>query len=248
MLEGKQIGALILMAGEGKRLGNSVPKQFIPLGDKPVYRHTLETFLRVNFFDEILLVCHPDWVEKVREETGSLGVRVVSGGETRQASSLLGLKGFSAPPEVVVIHDGVRPFVSEEILRKNAVDALRFGAVDTCIPSADTLVYAPGGREIAEIPHRADFLRGQTPQSFRWELIVRAHEEALRRGTTATDDCRLVLDLGEPVHVVLGSETNIKITTALDLIVAKQLMLSLTKSDTLKRDLKNDKCDFKIPF
>jgi 2-C-methyl-D-erythritol 4-phosphate cytidylyltransferase len=230
MIDGKRIGGLILMGGEGRRLGGQTPKQFLLLGGKRVYLHTLGAFLRAKFFDEIVLVCHPEWMKLVSEEVAEFGVRVIAGGESRQESSFLGLEGFVGAPEVVVIHDGVRPFVSEEILRDNALGALRYGAVDTCIPSADTLVYAPGGKEIAEIPNRANFLRGQTPQSFRLELIRRAHEEAKAKGIVATDDCRLVLELGMRVHVVEGSESNMKITTPFDLQLAEHFLTALLPS------------------
>ncbi len=235
MLEGKRIGALILLAGEGKRFGAEVPKQFALLGDKRVYLHTLETFQRLGFFDEIVLVCHSEGIETVREETS--GCQVVAGGTTRQKSSFEGLKSFKEKPHVVVIHDAVRPFVTEKILLDNALGALQHGAVDTCIPSADTLVYAPNGRTIAEIPKRAEFMRGQTPQSFRFDWIVRAHEEAESSGVEATDDCSLVLRMGLPVHVVAGCERNIKITTPFDLAVANNLlMLALPHSVEKIRD------------
>jgi len=217
MLEGKRIGALILMAGEGKRMGGEVPKQFLMLAGKKVYEHTVEAFERARFFDEIILVCHADWVGEVRAG------KVAVGGKTRQESSWAGLQAFSEKPDIVVIHDGVRPFVSERILRENALEAMKWGAVDTCFPSADTLVYAPGGERIEKIPERAHFLRGQTPQSFRYEWIVRAHEEAIKKGLTATDDCRLVVEAGLPVGVVRGEEFNLKITTELDLFLAEQV-------------------------
>ncbi|MDE3046244.1 MAG: bifunctional cytidylyltransferase/SDR family oxidoreductase [Verrucomicrobiota bacterium] len=219
MLDGKRIGALILMAGEGRRMGGDTPKQFLMLAGKKVYEHTVEAFERAGFFDEIVLVCHADWAPEVKRG----GLNVVAGGQTRQESSEAGLKAFSQAPDVVVIHDGVRPFVSERILRENALGAMKWGAVDTCFPSADTLVYAPGGERIEKIPERAHFLRGQTPQSFQYDWIVRAHEEAKAKGLLATDDCRLVVELGLPVGVVRGEEFNLKITTELDLFLAEQV-------------------------
>jgi len=210
------------MAGVGRRFGTEVPKQFAMLGDKQVYLHTLEVFRKVGFFDEIVLVCPQDWVEVVERE--AVGCRAIAGGTTRQQSSFIGLRNFQQAPDIVVIHDAVRPFVTEQILRDNALGALQHGAVDTCIPSADTLVHAPDGKTIAQIPKRAEFMRGQTPQSFRFEWIVRAHEEAVKKGVETTDDCSLVLGLGLPVHVVAGSERNIKITTLFDLLVAEALL------------------------
>ena len=211
------------MGGEGRRFGNELPKQFHRLAGKPVFVHTLEVFLQTEWIDEIVLVCHSDWIHLV-QDTIEKKVRVVAGGSTRQESSLKGLKGFQIPPHVVLIHDAVRPFVTQKILQDNANEALRWGAVDTCIPSADTLVHAPEGQTIHEIPLRDHFLRGQTPQSFQYDLILRAHEEAAKQKiANASDDCRLVLHLGKTVKVVAGDEHNIKITTELDLFLAEQL-------------------------
>src|SRR5690348_734897 len=112
--------AIILMAGEGKRLGSSLPKQFHTLGPLKVYQHTLETFLRSELFQEIILVCHPDWIDTVREETVHIPhVKVINGGETRQASSWEGLKACHPSCSYVMIHDAVRPFVSLDILQNN---------------------------------------------------------------------------------------------------------------------------------
>jgi ribitol-5-phosphate 2-dehydrogenase (NADP+) / D-ribitol-5-phosphate cytidylyltransferase len=115
----------------------------------------------------------------------------------------------------------VRPFVTTDILLQNVRQALETGAADTCIPSADTLVHAPDRKAIASIPNRSEYLRGQTPQSFDYSLILRAHRETKRRDSS--DDCQLVLDLGHPVSVVPGDEHNIKITSEMDLFLAEQL-------------------------
>jgi 2-C-methyl-D-erythritol 4-phosphate cytidylyltransferase len=222
MLDGHRIGALILTGGSGSRFGGDLPKQFLFLCGKRVYLHTLEVFEKIGLFDEIVLVCHPEWLDIVCQEAPS--ARIISGGATRQESAYLGLQGFAKQPEIVCIHDAVRPFVSPRILQENVEQALRHGAVDTCIPSADTLVYAPQGKTIASIPKREEFLRGQTPQTFRYPLIWHAHQKALTDQVHATDDCSLVLRQGHPIHVVAGSEENIKITTTRDLLLAEALL------------------------
>jgi 2-C-methyl-D-erythritol 4-phosphate cytidylyltransferase len=217
MYLGKRIGAILLMGGEGSRFGSSMPKQFHLIGEKKVYLHTLDRFIESGLFDEIVLVCHPDWIDLPHEG-------VIRGGKTRQESSYAGLKGFRERPDIVVIHDAVRPFVSERILRENVEGAIEWGAVDTCIASADTLVHAPGGRVIESIPKREEFFRGQTPQSFRMDWIVEAHERAMEEGVeNASDDCRLVLRMGRKIYVVAGDEKNIKITSEFDLFIANQI-------------------------
>lgn len=216
----EKIGAIILIGGQGERLKSDRPKQFLMLGDKPIYRHALDTIERSGLFHEIILVCHPEWTDLIAEES-------IPGGKTRQESSYKGLLGFKKRPDLVLIHDGVRPFVSEKILKENIDRAIQFGAVNTCIPTADTLVYAPKGI-LSSIPKRIDYLRGQTPQTFRMEWILNAHKKAVEEGIeNATDDCQLVLRLGYPVHIVNGEERNIKITTELDLIIAEQIYTSV---------------------
>jgi 2-C-methyl-D-erythritol 4-phosphate cytidylyltransferase len=227
MLEGHRIGGLLLMGGSGSRFGSPTPKQFHRLGGKPIFLYTLEAFLSLGHFDEIVLSCHPDWMEWAEEllpPSTSSAIHIVRSGETRQESSRLGLLAFQSLPEIVAIHDAVRPFVSQEILLANLHGALAHDAIDTCIPSRDTLVHAPDGKTIAAIPMRKNYLRGQTPQSFRYSLIREAHLQTKREDVS--DDCQLILDLGHPVHIVPGDETNIKITSGLDLTLAEQLLLN----------------------
>jgi len=220
MQEMPRTSAILLMGGSGARFQSATPKQFHPLGGKPLYLHALETMLASNLFHEIILVCHPDWISQIG---GIPRTRVVLGGSTRQESSRRGV--LSATADLILIHDAARPFVSERILRDNVVEASFHGAVDTCIPSADTLVHAPNGNWISSIPKRAEFFRGQTPQTFRADWIREAHEAALRDGIqNATDDCSLVLRLGKPVAIVLGEEKNLKITTDFDLALAERFL------------------------
>src|SRR5579863_2890271 len=128
MLNGHRIGGLLLMGGQGLRFGSDTPKQFHRLSGKPVYRVTLEAFLSAGFFDEIVISCHPGWLSLVREELASMKIpipiQVVSGGNTRQESSAKGLRSFQTPPDIVLIHDAVRPFVSSAILKNNALLAI----------------------------------------------------------------------------------------------------------------------------
>lgn len=224
MFEGQRIGALLLMGGEGSRFGGETPKQFLFLGGKRVYLHTLEALEKGAFFDEILLVCHPAWMGTVQQEVPHWAV--LPGGATRQESAYIGLQGFESFPDIVLIHDAVRPFVSAPILQTNIEQAILHGAVDTCIPSTDTLVHSPSGKTILEIPPRQEYWRGQTPQTFRFSLIWEAHQSARKEGFTSTDDCSLVLKQGHLVQIVLGSEENFKITSSSDLCLAEALHTS----------------------
>jgi len=220
--------ALILMGGEGKRLGSFLPKQFHTLDTLKIYQHTLEIFRRSALFQEIILVCHPDWIEMVQEETSAFPeVKVIVGGKTRQASSLEGLRACHPNCQYVMIHDAVRPFVSQEILQNNAEAVLKYSAVDTVIPLADTVVMTTDGSTIDSIPPRDQFRRGQTPQTFSYPLICEAHERTSR--TNATDDCSLVMDLGVSVYLIEGSDENLKITTEWDLFIAEHFLRSQNK-------------------
>jgi 2-C-methyl-D-erythritol 4-phosphate cytidylyltransferase len=212
--------AIILMGGIGKRVATSLPKQFHLLGERAIYQHTLATFQNSNLFQEIILVSHIDWISKVQEKVAMFPeVKVVCGGNTRQTSCAKGLQACSSSCEYVMIHDAVRPFVSVEILRKNVEAALKFSAVDTCIPSTDTVVMSKDSQWVDSIPLRNQFYRGQTPQTFSYPLICRAHKETALK--EASDDCQLVIDLGIPIALVEGSEENFKITTEWDLKIAK---------------------------
>lgn len=218
--------AILLIGGTGLRFGSETPKQFHRLAGKKVYLHTLETFLKAKLFKQIVLVCPEKWIPQVKEDVAAYpSVLVVEGGATRQESSLRGLLACGDRTDIVAIHDGVRPFISEKILKENVKKAIAHSAVDTCIPSADTLVHSMDSAKITTIPNRAEYLRGQTPQSFQYSLILQAHRKAKDAGIiNSSDDCSLVLKIGHPVHVVLGSEENIKITSELDLLLAEQIL------------------------
>ncbi len=222
------ITAILLMGGTGKRFGSEAPKQFLNLSGKKIYLHTLDIFLTFLEFQEILLICHPDHIEAVQTETASPRIRVIPGGYSRKDSTYQGLLACHPETTYVVIHDAVRPFISYKIIQDNLNALKKHDAVDTCIPSADTIVHAENIDTITSIPSRTHYLRGQTPQSFSYPLLLEAHEKYAHH--EASDDCRLVLDLGIPVHIVLGSEDNIKITNELDLFLAEQLMQRKTRS------------------
>lgn len=216
----KGVKGILLMAGEGKRFSAVSPKQFHLLAGRQVYLWTLERFACSELFEEIILVCQKELIPEVQAEVGSRH-RVVAGGATRQDSSLKGLLACGTDTQIVVIHDAVRPFVSQRILEENVRKAQIHGAVDTCIPTHDTLVRITEQNTIKDIPNRSEYLRGQTPQSFSFPLILRAHQNTAR--TNATDDCSLALDEGLPISIVEGEELNMKITSPLDLMIAEKL-------------------------
>lgn len=225
------------MAGEGRRFGDNLPKQFHRLGGKKIYLHTLECFLQLDHWNEIILVV-PERFEKetIKDVAGyPQKITVITGGRTRQESSYKAL--LASHSQYVVIHDGVRPFVSKQILEDNCHAVIKHKAVDTCIPSHDTIVQVDNSN-IQQIPERKKFWRGQTPQSFLRSLIIEAHQSFA--DSSVTDDCSLVLLKNHPVHVVIGDESNIKITSELDLFIADQLLRLKTKDLTFDNRSLND--------
>jgi 2-C-methyl-D-erythritol 4-phosphate cytidylyltransferase len=221
--------AILLTGGIGKRFGSHVPKQFHRLGGQTLYLYTLNAFIKTNVFHSVIIPVPPDWKEAISREVSSLypnlSIQVIPGGSTRQASSYLALQACPLDTDYVVIHDAVRPFVSPSIIKQNVSAVAIHKAVNTCVPSFDTLVQSKTGSLIDTIPDRQEFFRGQTPQSFDFSLIVKAHQQALLEGIqNSSDDCKLILHLGHPVHIVAGEELNIKITTDFDLFLAEQIL------------------------
>lgn len=220
----KKIIAILLMAGEGTRFKDSVPKQFHKLSGKKIYQHTLDIFLKIPRIDKIILVCHKKNLQEVKEEALHPKIMVIEGGLTRQESSYRGLLACGKDTNLVIIHDAVRPFVSERIILENIRLAEKGGAVDTCIETFDTIIKTEDQLSLTSIPKRSSLMRGQTPQTFRYETILKAHEMAQEeKVANSPDDCSLVLNMGQKVFIVKGEENNLKITTKLDLFIAEQL-------------------------
>lgn len=227
---GHSFFALVVAAGVGERMNTFLPKQYLPLLGKPVLAHTLDAFERFPDIEGIVVAIHPSHVEIfereiLRKYEYRKFRRYVFGGATRQTSVYEGLKTLrDRPQDFVLIHDGVRPLVSEEILKRCTEAVARYEAVCCAIPSVDTLKLSLDGKTIEETLDRRKVWRAQTPQAFRIELIFRALEQALEDGFQGTDDASLVEHLGVQVHLVLGSEENLKITTPQDFLLAEEML------------------------
>jgi len=237
-----KVSAVILASGSGQRFGDNQPKQFTKLAGLPVLIHTLKSFDVFAGVDEIIVVTNEEYVHHVWDLVGRHGLKkvgkVVGGGGTRQESSRVGIACCSPGTDFVLIHDGVRPFISHQVLHR-LVDAVKLHcAVDTVIASADTLVEIDENNFIRNIPDRSRYRRGQTPQAFSHSLILEAHQKAINDSVeNATDDCALVLRLGHKVFVVEGEEQNIKITYPLDLHLADKLFqLNMLSSSVAQSD------------
>ena len=182
-----------------------------------------------------MVVTQEEFVNQIWEfaDQNGLGkiIKVVVGGATRQESSCIGIQCCGTDTDYVLIHDSVRPFITNKLIDDLVVAVIEHKAVDTVIPSADTIVEVDQSGFISNIPDRSRLRRGQTPQAFSCNLIMESHLKALEDGIeNATDDCSLVLRLGHKVFVVCGDEQNIKITYPLDLHIADKLFQLKTRS------------------
>lgn len=230
--------ALVLAGGSGDRFGAEMPKQFVRLAGEPILVRAIRAIVSAGV-DQLVVVSHPSWVNETVELVDGLGlsipVAVVAGGATRNESARNGLARLAADDDdIVLIHDAVRPLVPREVILRSIEPILsgRADATDTVIPSADTLVVVEDDR-VTEIPERARFRRGQTPQTFRMSVIRRAYEGAAASGDLqATDDCTLVLRHvpGARIVAVPGDEVNLKITTRTDMVLADRMIQMRTLS------------------
>ncbi len=217
--------ALIAAAGSGKRIGGRVNKQFIEIEGRPILAHTLVPFENCSAVDEILVVAPKDWLFFVAQEIiDGMGFRkvrrVVEGGPERQDSVYAGLKALEPSTEIVVIHDGVRPFVDADMIERAIAEARKTGAAIYAVRPRDT-VKRGRSEMVEETLAREELWLVQTPQAFRYPLILQAYENARSKGLVGTDDAALVEWLGQKVSVLEGSHWNLKITTPEDLEIAR---------------------------
>lgn len=219
--------AVILAGGVGNRMGTEMPKQFLPLNGKTVLEHSVEVFHRNENIDEICIISHKDYLNKVEQMAAANSwtkvKHILPGGAERYDSSMAAIEAYKDQKDVcLLIHDAARPWVSEHIINR-VVEALQeHKAVCVAIPTTDTLLETDeSGEFIKAVPNRNRFRRVQTPQGFWLETITKAYELGLQDPAfAATDDCGVVLHYlpSELIYIVEGEEENRKITYKKDLI------------------------------
>ena len=213
--------AIVLAAGQGKRMHSKIQKQFMELDGMPVLCYSLRCFQESPLIRDVILVTGEEYVSWCREEIvekyGFTKVSaVVSGGKERYDSVFAGLKAASGC-DYVLIHDGARPFLEQACLDRLCQCLSEHDACLLTVPCKDTIKVIEEGR-IKETPNRSQLVQAQTPQAFKTSLILRAYRKARQEKVQATDDAQVVeLLTGEAVYAVLGSYKNIKITTQEDL-------------------------------
>lgn len=226
------MSAVVVAAGSGVRLGAGTPKQFLLLGGRPVLAWALEAFQRCDAVDEIILVTKPEYVDFCRNELAPRhGLTKVSdvtpGGQERQDSVAAGLSRCSPETDVVLVHDGARPFARREDIERVIEGAAAHGCCTLGAPMKDTVkVCGPEGN-ILHTLERGSLWSVQTPQGFRRAVLAEALEAARESGFQATDDVQLVERLGHAAVAVPGSGFNIKITTPEDMVFAGAILRAL---------------------
>lgn len=223
----QQVAALIVAAGTGTRFGSALPKVFVPLGGIPLLSWSLRAFGNHPQISTVVVVVSEEYVPRAQELCAAeitLPWQVVAGGSERRASVCNGLRALSEfTPDIVAIHDGARPLVSAEVISDSLAVAKRCGAALATVGIVDTVKQVAPDRRITATLDRSQLQLAQTPQTFRYELIRRAHEQADAEGWAVTDDAMLVERLGHPVHASRGDWRNLKITVPEDLLMAERL-------------------------
>jgi 2-C-methyl-D-erythritol 4-phosphate cytidylyltransferase len=224
-----KVTALIPAAGIGKRMGKAMAKQFLPLGDKPMLAHTLLTFQRSSDIDEIIPILSEEDMETcLREVIEAFHITkvktLVVGGKERQDSVYNGIRRLEKDTSVIVVHDGVRPFVTQEMIHE-CVEAARKGeCVAVGVPLKDTIKEVDDRGIVRQTLERSRLWAIQTPQAFPAKVLRMAYDESSRNNLFGTDDATLVERAGRKVRVLMGSYENIKITTPEDLILAEEIV------------------------
>lgn len=215
-----KVTAIIPCAGQGKRMGGRVSKQFLEIKDRPLFAYTLEQFQKHAQIDEIVLVTREEDIahcwQVIHKEGLTKVTRVVAGGKERQDSVYEGLLVLDEETEWVVIHDGARPLISQATISKVLQAAMENEAAIVGVPAKDTIKLVNPDLTVQMTPPRDQLWHVQTPQVFRKELVMRAYAKAAALGWQGTDDASLVEKLGVPVYMVKGEYNNIKITTPED--------------------------------
>lgn len=228
----EHICVLIPAAGRGIRMGKAENKLFLKTGGKPILLRTLEAFQNHPRVTDICLVTNPCEQDLILDMIRSHDLDKVTvlayGGATRGESVLNGLNALRAAgleaDAIVMVHDGARCFVGSEVIERAVNATPRYGAIITALPTRDTIKYVDDSNRVTDTPNRAQLRQVQTPQSFRFEPLLNAYEQF---GTDLTDDAAVMERAGYSVHVIPGSDFNIKVTTPVDLLIAEALVTYL---------------------
>lgn len=227
--------ALIIAGGVGARMQQDIPKQFINVFDKPVIVYTLEAFQRHPQIDAIEVVCLEDWQGALKAYAKQFGIakleNVVNGGKNGQDSIRNGVYDIAtrhnSPDDIVLVHDAIRPMISEEVITDNIRVCREYGNAITVVPCTAAMLKTYDSLSTTEQVPRDNLKITQTPQAFFVQDIVAAHKEALEKGiTNSVASCTMYIELGKKLYMSQGSEKNLKLTTTEDIEIFKSLLHS----------------------
>ncbi len=224
-----RVAALIPAAGRGRRMAEELPKAFLPMAGTPLLAHTLRQFEACAGVGEVVVLAPPgNGVQLAGELVKRSGFtkvsRIVSGGAERQDSVYAGLKALGSAADLVLIHDGARPFITPDLIARIVTETRVSKAVVAAVPVRDTIKEIDEDRRVLKTLDRDRLWEIQTPQGFHYSLILEAYEKAFQEGFYGTDDAALVERLGIGVKVIQGSRFNIKITTPEDLTMGEAIL------------------------
>ena len=222
---------IIVAAGSGKRMQRNINKQFIKLNEKEIISHTIDAFYKNKNIDEIIVCIKQEEEEffkkQILEKNDFKNIKIAYGGKERQDSVYNGLKLLDEKCDVVLIHDGARPFVSNKTIDTCIEEAKEHKAIVVGVPVKDTIKVIDDSNNIVDTPNRSVLWAVQTPQTFDYNILLNAYEDAFKSGFYGTDDAMLVERIGHKVKMVEGSYNNIKITTKEDLNIGSQILNSI---------------------
>jgi len=221
--------AIILAAGVGKRMGAATNKQLLLLDNKPIIVHTLQVFEDCRAVDGIYLVVNQKDLPAVQEEIletyrFNKVMKLVIGGRLRQDSVRNGLEAIEHPCDIVVIHDGARPFITPSFIEKGIFLMEMFDAIIPAIPVKDTIKVVSKEGFVVKTLERDSLWHVQTPQTFKYDVISKAYRDGIAKKLCGYDDATFLEYSGKKVKVIEGSSYNIKITTPEDLVTAKGIL------------------------
>lgn len=226
--------AMIFAGGRGVRMGSGIPKQFLEIHGKPVLVHTLELFQEHDMIDKIYISVLEDYIGKTQKLVDRYGldkvVSIIPGGATAQDSIYNVLKDAEKENDgdsIVLLHDGVRPFVSYDTIKQNIESVQKYGSAITCTACYETILLSKSGEKVDSVPYRKDTFAAQAPQSFHLKDIIAAHDEVRAINPTyenMVDACTIMTTLGKEVHMIPGNRGNIKVTTPEDVYMFRALL------------------------
>lgn len=235
--------ALLIAGGKGVRMNQDIPKQFLNINDKPVIVYTMQAFQRHPQIDAVMVVCIDGWQEILWAYARQYHIEklkwVVKAGENGMLSirnGIMELKKYCKDDDIVLIHDAIRPNVSQEIISGCIAQCRLKGSAVASVPCAEAMLLRQDEDDVyaGQLVNRDLLVRAQTPQAFPIKKVLWAHEQAIIRGiTNSVATCTLMIELGEQVYFSMGSEKNIKITTTDDIEIFKALLMA-KKDDWLK--------------